>query len=281
MPIKSFRPYTPSRRFITVSDYSDITKKEPEKSLTFGLRKNGGRNNTGMLMVRHHGGGNKRLYRVIDFKRDKSGVAAKVVSIEYDPNRNARIALLSYKDGEKRYILAPVGIQVGSEVISGADAPIKTGNALPLCNIPDGTFVHAVEMVPGRGAQFARSAGAQAQIMAKEGNYVLLKMPSGEIRKILKNCMATIGQVGNVEHNTITYGKAGRKRHIGIRPTVRGGAMNAVDHPLGGGRGHSKGNNVPRSPWNQPSKGLKTRTKSKIWSWMIVQDRRKSGAQQK
>lgn len=281
MPIKSFRPYTPSRRFITVSDYSDITKKEPEKSLTFGLRKNGGRNNTGMLMVRHHGGGNKRLYRVIDFKRDKSGVAAKVVSIEYDPNRNARIALLSYKDGEKRYILAPVGIQVGSEVISGADAPIKTGNALPLCNIPDGTFVHAVEMVPGRGAQFARSAGAQAQIMAKEGNYVLLKMPSGEIRKILKNCMATIGQVGNVDHNTITYGKAGRKRHIGIRPTVRGGAMNAVDHPLGGGRGHSKGNNVPRSPWNQPSKGLKTRTKSKIWSWMIVQDRRKSGAQQK
>ncbi len=279
MPIKSFRPYTPSRRFMTMSDYSDITKTEPEKSLTFGLRKNGGRNNTGMLMVRHHGGGNKRLYRIIDFKRDKAGVPAKVVAIEYDPNRNARIALLNYKDGEKRYILAPVGVQVGSEIISGTDAPIKPGNALPLCNIPDGTFVHAIEMVPGRGAQFARSAGAQAQIMAKEGNYVLLKMPSGEIRKVLKNCMATIGQVGNVEHNTITYGKAGRKRHLGIRPTVRGGAMNAVDHPLGGGRGHSKGNNVPRSPWNQPSKGLKTRTKSKIWSWMIVQDRRKSGVQ--
>ncbi|MEW5952069.1 MAG: 50S ribosomal protein L2 [Elusimicrobia bacterium] len=279
MPIKSFRPYTPSRRFMTISDYSDITKTEPEKSLTVGLRKNGGRNNTGMLMVRHHGGGNKRLYRVVDFKRDKAGVPARVAAIEYDPNRNARIALLHYKDGEKRYILAPVGVQVGTEIISGTDAPIKPGNALPLYAIPDGTFVHAVEMVPGRGAQFVRSAGAQAQIMAKEGNYVLLKMPSGEIRKVLKDCMATIGQVGNVEHNTITYGKAGRKRHVGIRPTVRGGAMNAVDHPLGGGRGHSKGNNVPRSPWNQPSKGLKTRTKSKIWSWMIVQDRRKSGVQ--
>ncbi|GAB4030700.1 MAG: 50S ribosomal protein L2 [Elusimicrobiota bacterium] len=279
MPIKSFRPYTPSRRFMTVSDYSDITRNEPEKSLTVGLRKNGGRNNTGMLMVRHHGGGNKRLYRIVDFKRDKSGIPARVVSIEYDPNRNARIALLNYRDGEKRYILAPVGVEVGSELISGKESPIKPGNALPLVNIPDGTFVHAVEMVPGKGAQFARSAGAQAQIMAKEGNYVLLKMPSGEIRKVLKDCMATVGQVGNVEHNTITYGKAGRKRHVGIRPTVRGGAMNAVDHPLGGGRGRSKGNNVPRSPWNQPSKGLKTRTKSKIWSWMIVQDRRKSGAQ--
>lgn len=279
MPIKSFRPYTPSRRFMTMSDYSDITRNEPEKSLTVGLRKNGGRNNTGMLMVRHHGGGNKRLYRIVDFKRDKSGIPAKVVSIEYDPNRNARIALLNYRDGEKRYILAPVGVEVGSELISGKDSPIKPGNALPLVNIPDGTFVHAIEMVPGKGAQFARSAGAQAQIMAKEGNYVLLKMPSGEIRKVLKDCMATVGQVGNVEHNTITYGKAGRKRHVGIRPTVRGGAMNAVDHPLGGGRGRSKGNNVPRSPWNQPSKGLKTRTKSKIWSWMIVQDRRKSGVQ--
>ncbi len=276
MPIKSFRPYTPSRRFMTMSDYSDITRDRPEKSLTFGLRKNGGRNNTGMLMVRHHGGGNKRLYRVIDFKRDKFAIPSKVVSIEYDPNRNARIALLHYKDGEKRYIIAPVGVEVGAELISGKDSPIKPGNALPLINIPDGTFVHAIEMVPGRGAQFARSAGAQAQIMAKEGNYVLLKMPSGEIRKVLKDCMATIGQVGNIEHNTISYGKAGRKRHVGIRPTVRGGAMNAVDHPLGGGRGHSKGNNVPRSPWNQPSKGFKTRTKSKIWSWMIVQDRRKS-----
>jgi len=276
MPVKTFKPYTPSRRTITVSDFSDITKTEPEKSLVFGLRKKGGRNNTGMLMVRHHGGGHRRKYRIIDFKRDKHNIPAKVVAIEYDPNRSARIALLVYKDGEKRYILAPIGLTVGAEVVSGKEAPIKPGNALPLINIPDGTFVHAIEMVPGKGAQFARSAGAQAQIMAKEGNYVLLKMPSGEIRKFLKDCMATVGQVGNIEHNTITLGKAGRSRHRGIRPTVRGGAMNAVDHPLGGGRGRSKGNNVPRSPWNQPSKGLKTRKKNKIWNWMIIQDRRKA-----
>lgn len=276
MPLKTFRPYTPSRRTITISDYSDITKTEPEKNLTVGMRKKGGRNNTGMIMVRHHGGGHKRRFRSVDFKREKFGVPARVAAIEYDPNRNARIALLFYKDGEKRYIPAPVGLGVGDEVVSGPQAPIKTGNALPLTNIPDGTFIHAIEMVPGRGAQFVRSAGTQAQLMAKEGDYALIKMPSGELRKVLKGCLATVGQVGNIEHNTITFGKAGRKRHLGIRPTVRGGAMNAVDHPLGGGRGRSKGNNVPRSPWNQPSRGFKTRTKSKIWGWMIVQDRRKS-----
>ncbi|MDQ7773691.1 MAG: 50S ribosomal protein L2 [Elusimicrobiales bacterium] len=276
MPLKTFRPYTPSRRTITISDYSDITKTEPEKNLTVGMRKKGGRNNTGMIMVRHQGGGHKRRFRAVDFKREKFGVPARVAAIEYDPNRNARIALLFYKDGEKRYIPAPVGLGVGDEVVSGPQSPIKTGNALPLTNIPDGTFIHAIEMVPGRGAQFVRSAGTQAQLMAKEGDYALIKMPSGELRKVLRGCLATVGQVGNIEHNTITFGKAGRKRHLGIRPTVRGGAMNAVDHPLGGGRGRSKGNNVPRSPWNQPSRGFKTRTKSKIWGWMIVQDRRKS-----
>ncbi|HOW89146.1 MAG TPA: 50S ribosomal protein L2 [Elusimicrobiales bacterium] len=278
MPVKSFRPYTPSRRTMQVADYSDITRTSPEKSLSVGMRKHGGRNNTGMVMVRHHGGGNKRSYRAIDFKREKFGVPARVASIEYDPNRNARIALLFYADGEKRYIPAPLGLGVGATVMSGPKAEIRTGNALPIVNIPEGSFIHAIEMVPGKGAQFVRAAGTQAQLMAKEGDYALIKMPSGEIRKVLKNCLATIGQVGNIEHNTVTLGKAGRKRHIGIRPTVRGAAMNACDHPLGGGRGHSKGNNVPRSPWNQPSKGFKTRTKNKIWSWMIVQDRRKSAS---
>lgn len=276
MPIKSYRPYTPSRRTLQMADYSDITKTEPERKLAKGMRKNGGRNNTGMVMVRHHGGGHRRRYRQIDFKREKYGVPARVASIEYDPNRNARIALLVYADGEKRYIPAPLGLGVGAVVTSGPKAEIRLGNALPMTNIPDGTFIHAIEMIPGKGAQFVRAAGTQAQLMAKEGDYALIKMPSGELRKVLKNCMATIGQVGNVEHNTITLGKAGRQRHIGVKPTVRGAAMNAVDHPLGGGRGHSKGNNVPRSPWNQPSKGFKTRTKSKIWGWMIVQDRRKA-----
>jgi len=261
-----------------MADFSDLTKKAPEKRLTKGLRKTGGRNNTGMVMVRHIGGGHRRRYRVIDFKRRKFGVPARVSSIEYDPNRNARIALLVYADGDKRYIPAPLGLNVDDVVESGPQAEIRIGNALPMENIPDGTFIHAIEMVPGKGAQLVRAAGTMAQLMAKEGNYALVKMPSGEIRQLLKKCMATIGQVGNVEHNTINLGNAGRKRHMGIKPTVRGAAMNATDHPLGGGRGHSKGNNVPRSPWNQPSKGFKTRTKSKIWSWMIVQDRRKNKA---
>ncbi|OGR68918.1 MAG: 50S ribosomal protein L2, partial [Elusimicrobia bacterium GWC2_61_19] len=229
-----------------------------------------------MVMVRHHGGGHRRRYRDIDFKREKYGVPARVAAIEYDPNRNARIALLFYADGDKRYIPAPLGLGVGATVMSGPKAEIRLGNALPMTNIPDGTFIHAIEMIPGKGAQFVRAAGTQAQLMAKEGDYATIKMPSGEIRKVLKGCLATIGQVGNIEHNTITLGKAGRQRHIGVKPTVRGGAMNACDHPLGGGRGRSKGNNVPRSPWNQPSKGYKTRTKSKIWGWMIVADRRKS-----
>jgi len=259
-----------------IADFSEITKTEPEKNLVAGMRKHGGRNNTGMIMVRHHGGGHRRRYRDIDFKREKFGVPARVTAIEYDPNRNARIALLVYADGDKRYIPAPLGLGVGASVVSGPKSEIRLGNALPMTNIPDGTFIHAIEMIPGKGAQFVRAAGTQAQLMAKEGDYAMVKMPSGEIRKVLKECMATIGQVGNLEHNTISLGKAGRKRHLGIQPTVRGGAMNATDHPLGGGRGKSKGNNVPRSPWNQPSKGYKTRTKSKIWGWMIVQDRRKS-----
>ncbi|NLO92435.1 MAG: 50S ribosomal protein L2 [Elusimicrobia bacterium] len=275
MPSKSFRPYTPSRRFITVADFSEITKTSPEKSLTTGLRKSGGRNNTGMVMVRHIGGGHRRAYRQIDFRRDKYGVPARVVSIEYDPNRSSRICLLNYADGEKRYIPHPVGIKVGDMLMSGPKAEIKNGNALPLANIPEGTFVHAIELTPGKGAQMVRSAGAQAQLVAKDGPYAHVKMPSGEVRLVPIGCMATIGQVGNTEHNTVVIGNAGRNRHRGIKPTVRGGAMNAVDHPMGGGRGKSKGNNVPRSPWNQPSKGYKTRPR-KVWDWMIVQDRRKS-----
>jgi len=280
MPAKSYRPYTPSRRFITTPDFSELTRSEPEKSLVVGLRKKAGRNNTGLIMVRHQGGGHKRLYRFVDFKRDKDGVPAKVAAIEYDPNRSARIALLHYRDGEKRYILHPVGLEVGATVLSGPDAEIRVGNALPLSRIPEGTFVHAIELVPGRGAQLARSAGAQAQIMAKEGPYVQVKMPSGEIRLLPCQAKATIGQVGNVEHETISLGNAGRARHLGIRPTVRGGAMNPVDHPLGGGRGKSKGHNHPRSPWNQPAKGFKTRSQKKAWDWMILQDRRvaKKGA---
>jgi len=274
MPNKIFKPYTPSRRFITVADFSEITKQAPEKKLTRGLRKKGGRNNTGMVMVRHHGGGHKRALRDMDFLREKYGVPATVAAIEYDPNRSARICLLHYADGEKRYILHPVGIKVGDKLMSGPEAEIKAGNALPIKNIPEGVFIHAIEMRPGKGAQLVRSAGGQAQLMAKEEVYAHVKMPSGEIRLIPVGCMATIGQVGNVEHNTVVIGKAGRNRHRCWRPTVRGGAMNAVDHPMGGGRGRSKGNNVPRSPWNQPSKGYKTRS-PKVWDWMIVQDRRK------
>ncbi|MDR0291962.1 MAG: 50S ribosomal protein L2 [Elusimicrobium sp.] len=275
MPIKTFRPYTPSRRTITVADFSEITKTVPEKKLVKGMRKTGGRNNTGMVMVRHIGGGHRRAYRQIDFKREKYGIPAKVVSIEYDPNRNARICLLNYADGEKRYIIHPVGLKVGDEVMSGPAAEVKTGNCLPLKNIPEGTFIHALELKVGKGAQLVRSAGSQAQLMAKENDYAHVKMPSGEIRLIPAQCCATIGQVGNIEHNNIVIGNAGRNRHRGTKPTVRGGAMNAVDHPMGGGRGHSKGGNIPRSPWNQPSRGLKTRPR-KVWDWMIVSDRRKS-----
>jgi large subunit ribosomal protein L2 len=274
MPIKSFKPYTPVRRFITVEDFSDVTKKNPEKSLTVRIKKHGGRNNTGQIMVRHKGGGHKRFYRIIDFKRNKFNVAAKVIAIEYDPNRSSRIALLEYADGEKRYIIQPVGLQVGDTVMSGPDAEIKVGNALPLTNLPVGTFIHNIELVPGLGGQFCRSAGTMAQLLAKEGDYAHIRMTSGEIRLVSLKCLATIGQVGNIDHENVTLGSAGRSRHLGIRPTVRGTAMNSVDHPHGGGRGKSKGNNQPRSPWNQPTKGYKTRSR-KVSDWMIVRRRGK------
>lgn len=273
MPIKVYKPYTPSRRFITVEDFSDITKDEPEKSLTIPLKKKAGRNNTGQIMVRHRGGGHKQRYRLIDFKRDKFGIPAKVIAIEYDPNRSTRIALLEYTDGEKRYIIQPLDLKVGDPVVSGPDAEIKIGNALPFAKIPEGTFIHNLELIPGRGGQYVRSAGTNAQLMAKESKYAQVKMPSGEIRLFPINCLATIGQVSNPDHSNVTLGNAGRIRHFGFRSTVRGTAMNAVDHPHGGGRGKSKGHNQPRSPWNQPAKGYKTRRKKKIWSWMIVRNR--------
>lgn len=275
MPIKNYLPYTPSRRFITVEDFSDITRKKPEKSLLKDLRKKGGRNNTGEIMVRHRGGGHKRQYRSIDFVRDKSGIPARVVSIEYDPNRSSRIALLQYADGEKRYIIQPVGLQVGDKVMSGPDAEIKPGNALPLSHIPVGSIIHNLELMPGRGAKMARSAGSSVQLMAIEDGFANLKLPSREIRLVPEACYATIGQVGNIQHENVTLGNAGRKRHLGFRPTVRGTAMNAVDHPHGGGRGRSKGNNQPRSPWNQPAKGFKTR-RNKIYDYMIIKRRAKN-----
>jgi large subunit ribosomal protein L2 len=276
MAIKTFKPYTPSRRGMTSADYSELTTNRPEKSLLADKRKTGGRNNFGNLTVRHHGGGHKKAYRIIDFKRDKIGVPGKVATLEYDPNRTARICLVNYADGEKRYILHPVGLKVGDTIVSGPESDIKVGNALPIKNIPDGHFVHNVELNPGKGGQMMRAAGSQAQLMAKDAGYAQLKMPSGEIRLVPDTCMATIGQVSNTDHNTITLGKAGRNRHRGWRPTVRGGAMNATDHPMGGGRGKSKGGNHPKSPWNQLAKGYKTRTKKKIWGWMIVQDRRRA-----
>jgi large subunit ribosomal protein L2 len=276
MPVKTFKPYTPSRRNMSSADYSELTTDRPEKSLVTRLLKTGGRNNTGTLMVRHQGGGHKRAYRIIDFKREKFAVPGRVATIEYDPNRSARICLVNYADGEKRYILHPVGVKVGDVVVSGPAADIKPGNALPLANIPEGSFVHNIELIPTKGGQMMRAAGAQAQLMAKDAGYCQLKMSSGEIRLVSDQCLATIGQVSNTDHNTISLGKAGRSRHRGIRPTVRGGAMNATDHPMGGGRGKSKGGNHPRSPWNQLSKGYKTRNKKKIWGWMIVSDRRRA-----
>ena len=279
MPIKSFNPYTPSRRFITVEDFSDLTKRKPEKSLTKPLVKRGGRNNTGEVMVRHQGGGHKQRYRIIDFKRDKIDIPAKVVSIEYDPNRSSRIVLLHYADGEKRYILQPEGLKVGDTVISSSQAEINVGNAMPLSEVPLGTMVHNIELFPACGAQLVRSAGGAAQLMAKEGDYATLKMPSGEVRLISIRCRATIGRVGNADHENVTLGNAGRSRHMGIRPTVRGTAMNTVDHPHGGGRGKSKGNKHPQSPWGQPAKGYKTRS-SKVWDWLII-SRRQKGARER
>ena len=277
MPVKSFNPYTPSRRFITVEDFSNLTKKEPEKSLTRHLRKKGGRNNTGVVMVRHQGGGHKQRYRIIDYKRDKINVPGKVVAIEYDPIRSARIALIQYADGEKRYIIQPEGLGVGETVVSSPTAEIKVGNCLPISELPEGTLIHNLELFPGRGGQLVRSAGGAAQLMAKEGAYATIKMPSGEIRLVAMRCKATIGQVGNLDHENVTLGNAGRSRHMGIRPTVRGTAMNTVDHPHGGGRGKSKGNKHPQSPWGQPAKGYKTRS-SKVWDWLIVSRRQKGGS---
>ena len=276
MGIKTYIPYTPSRRFITTDDFSDITKSKPEKSLLMPLKKTGGRNNNGHLTVRHHGGGHKQMYRIIDFKRNKIDMPAAVLAIEYDPNRSSRIALVKYTDGEKRYILCPVGIKVGDSISSGPNAEIKIGNALPLANIPVGTEIHNIELVPGQGGKMSRSAGSVCQIMAKEGDFAAIRMPSGEIRKVSLKCYATVGQMGNLDHANVTLGKAGRSRHLGIRPTVRGTAMNSVDHPHGGGRGKSKGNKDPVSPWNQPTKGYKTRSKKK-WTSMYIINRRPKG----
>jgi large subunit ribosomal protein L2 len=259
MPVKTYRPTTPTRRFQTVVAREDITKERPEKSLVAGKPKTGGRNSSGHVTSRFIGGGHKQAYRIIDFKRDKSGVPARVASIEYDPNRSARIALLNYADGEKRYIIAPVGLEVGRTVLSGPEADILVGNALPLRNIPPGTVVHNVELKPGKGAQMARSAGAQAQLVSREAEFALLKLPSGEIRRVRVECMATVGQVGNVEHENVSLGKAGRKRWMGKMPHNRGVAMNPVDHPHGGGEGKTSGGRHPVTPWGQPTRGFKTR----------------------
>ena len=266
MAIRKLKPTSAGRRFQTVSTFEEITATRPEKSLTVGLPKKAGRNNNGRITSRRRGGGHKRLYRIIDFRRDKIGMAGRVVSIEYDPNRSARIALLRYEDGEKRYILAPVGISVGDNLLAGESADIKPGNALALGRIPVGTLVHNIELYPGRGGQFCRSAGTYAQLVAKEGKYVSLRMPSGEVRKVLATGMASIGQVGNIQHENISLGKAGRNRWLGRRPKVRGVAMNPVDHPLGGGEGRSSGGRHPVSPWGVPTKGYKTRDKKKTSS---------------
>jgi large subunit ribosomal protein L2 len=275
MAIKNFKPYAPSRRFMTVASFEEITTNKPERSLVERLYKHAGRNNQGRLTVRHQGGGHKRLYRVIDFKRTKDGVPAKVATIEYDPNRSARIALLNYADGEKRYILAPNGLKVGDTIESGAAADIKVGNALPLINIPVGTMIHNIELKIGKGGQMVRSAGASAQLMAKEGSHALLRLPSGELRKVHVNCRATIGQVSNLEHENITIGKAGRSRWLGIRPANRGVAMNPCDHPHGGGEGRSPvGRKHPVTPWGKCAMGAKTRRR-KASDKLIVKRRTK------
>lgn len=276
MAIRKLKPVTPGTRWMTVPGFEEITKVQPEKSLVEPLKKSGGRNNTGRITSRHRGGGHKRLYRIIDFKRDKIGIEAKVVAIEYDPNRTARIALLNYKDGEKRYILAPNGLKVGETLVSGPDAEIKVGNSMPLANIPVGEFVHNVEIKPGKGGQLARSAGVSIQIMAKEGDFVTVRMPSGEIRKIHSKCYATIGFVSNLEHENISIGKAGRSRWLGIRPQSRGVVQNPVDHPHGGGEGKApQGNPHPVSPWGWHTKGKKTRKVKKLSSKYIIKRRTK------
>lgn len=276
MAIKKYKPTSPGRRFMTVTDYSGLSKTAPERSLLVDLKKSGGRNAHGRITVRHRGGGNKRKYRIIDFKRTKDGIPAKVATIEYDPNRNARIALINYADGEKRYIIAPLDLKVGDIVVSGPDADIKTGNCLPLKNIPLGTTVHNVEMKIGKGGQMARSAGTSAQLMAKEGDYALLRLPSGEIRKVHINCRATIGQVGNIDAENICIGKAGRSRWLGIRPANRGVVMNPNDHPHGGGEGHSPvGRKRPVTPWGKCAFGTRTRREKKASTKLILKRRTK------
>jgi large subunit ribosomal protein L2 len=271
MPIRKYKPTSPARRSMSVSTFEEITKTKPEKSLIEPLKKHAGRNNRGRITTRHRGGGAKRFYRIIDFKRNKLGVPARVAAIEYDPNRSARIALLFYKDGEKRYILAPLGVRVNDMVVSGPEAPIRTGNALPLANIPTGTQIHNIELYPGKGGQLVRSAGTSAQLMAKVGNYAQVRMPSGEVRLILLTCMATLGQVGNVDHENIQIGKAGRSRHMGKRPTVRGSVMNPRDHPHGGGEGKAPIGGQPKTKWGKPA--FQRTRNSKRTDSMIVRRR--------
>ena len=274
MGLKTYGPYTPSRRNMTSVDNAEITKATPEKSLVVSLKKNAGRNNQGKITVRHRGGGSRRKYRIIDFKRRKDGIPGRIVSIEYDPNRTANIALVAYADGEKTYILAPQGAKVGWTIMNGPEAEVKAGNCLPLSEIPVGTQVHNIELYAGKGGQLVRSAGNSAQLMAKEGKYATLRLPSGEMRMVPLNCRATIGVVGNAEHNLINIGKAGRKRHMGIRPTVRGSVMNPNDHPHGGGEGRAPiGRSGPMTPWGKPALGLKTRKKNKKSNKMIVRRR--------
>jgi len=278
MPIRNLKPRTAATRYYSVSTFEEITSTTPEKSLLEPIRKSGGRGNTGRITSRHRGGGHKRMYRIIDFKRNKLGIPGTVATIEYDPNRNCRIALINYVDGEKRYILAPNGLEVGQAIMAGPDSEIVPGNALALRNMPLGTFIHNVELTAGRGGQIARSAGNACQLMAKEGNFATLKLPSGEMRKVRLECMATVGQVGNADYFNISWGKAGRSRWLGIRPQTRGMAMNPVDHPMGGGEGKSKsggGRKHPKSPWGQLAKGLRTRKKKNASSKYIVKRRTK------
>lgn len=275
MSIKTYKPYTPSRRAMTTINYEEITKSTPEKSLVITLKKSGGRNNQGVITTRHIGGGNKRKYRIIDFKRNKDGVVGKVAAIEYDPNRNAHIALIHYVDGEKRYIIQPKGLKVGDKIVSGEACDIVTGNAMLLENIPEGTFIHNVELTPKKGGQLCRSAGCSAQVLGKEGKYVIVRLQSGEMRKILGKCRATIGVVGNEDYSLVNVGKAGKSRWLGIRPTVRGSAMNPPDHPHGGGEGKCPiGRDAPRTPWGKRALGVKTRKSKKASSKLII--RRKS-----
>jgi large subunit ribosomal protein L2 len=269
MPLKTFRPVTPTLRFKSVADFKEITTDKPLKSLTEKRLEHGGRNNQGRVTMRYRGGGHKRRYRIVDFRRDKADVPAKVATIEYDPNRSARIALLHYADGDRRYMIAPHGIQVGDRVVSAKEADVRPGNAMPLAAVPLGTAVHSVELFPGRGARVARAAGAQCQLLAKEGDYAQLRMPSGEVRRFHVNCRCVIGQVGNLDHENVVIGKAGRSRWMGTRPHVRGVAKNPVDHPMGGGEGKSSGGRHPTTPWGKPTKGYKTRRNKSTAKWIV------------